>query len=115
MQMFIHVTTHEDTIAPILSRMMEEGFHGATVFDCEGMLSTINQDSVDAPEIFGSLRKFVNPDRQKNKMIMLVLNDERIQDAVDIIHDVCGSLNAPNTGIMFTVPITRWEGIDPKK
>lgn len=115
MQMFIHIAPNEDAVAPILSRMMEEGFHGASVFDCEGMLSTISQNSVDAPEIFGSLRKFVNPDREKHKMIMLVINDERIQDAVNIIHEVCGSLKAPNTGIMFTVPITRWEGIDPKK
>lgn len=115
MQMFVHITNHESTISPILGKMMESGFRGATVIDCEGMLSALNQDSVNAPAIFGSLRKFVNPDRQKNKIILAVLKDEDIQEAIDIIHEICGDLNVPNKGIVFSVPITRWEGIDKRK
>ena len=42
-------------------------------------------------------------------MIMIVLKDEEIQKAVDIIHTVSGDMKLPNTGILFTLPITRWE------
>jgi hypothetical protein len=71
----------------------------------------VNQDSVDAPAIIGGLRRFVNPDRQNNKLILLVLRDEDVNKAIDIIHSVSGNLKLPNTGILFTVPVTRWEGV----
>ena len=111
MQLLIHITNHENTVNPIMERLMEQGFHGATIIDCEGMLKAINEDSVDAPAIFGGLRQFINPGRQTNKMIFLVLKDEDVSGAIDIIHSVSGDLKQPNTGILFTVPITRWEGV----
>lgn len=111
MQLMIHITNHEDTVNPIMEKLMKEGFHGATILDCEGMLQAINEDSVDAPAIFGGLRKFVNPDRQTNKLILLVLKDEEVSRAIEIIHEISGNLKLPNTGILFTVPITRWEGV----
>lgn len=111
MQMLIHITNNETTVTPILAKMMEQGICGASVIDCEGMLNSLNQDSVDAPAIFGSLRKFINPDRQHNKMILVVLKDEDVAKVEEIIHSVSGSLKLPNTGIMFCLPVTRWEGV----
>lgn len=111
MQLLIHITNHEKTVNPIMARLAEKGFHGGTIVDCEGMLKAINEDSVDAPAIVGGLRRFVNPGRQTNKMILLVLKDEEVSDAIAVIHEVAGDLKLPNTGILFTLPITRWEGI----
>ena len=111
MQLLIHITNHEDTVNPIMAKLAEQGFRGGTIVDCEGMLKAINEDSVDAPAIVGGLRKFINPGRQINKMIMLVLKDEEVSDAINIIHGVAGDLKLPNTGILFTLPITRWEGV----
>ena len=111
MQLLIHITNHEDTVNPIMAKLAEHGFHGGTIVDCEGMLKAINEDSVDAPAIVGGLRRFINPGRQTNKMILLVLKDEEVSDAISIIHDVAGNLKMPNTGILFTLPITRWEGV----
>ena len=111
MQLLIHITNHESTVNPILSKMMDEGIKGASVVDVDGMLQSLNEDSVDAPKMFGGLRQFVNPERQKNKMIMAALKDEDVNKVIDIIHGVSGDLKLPNTGIFFTVPITRWEGI----
>jgi nitrogen regulatory protein P-II 1 len=109
MQALFYITNHEDTIHPIMTEMAERGIRGATVIDCEGMLKSLNEDSVDAPAIFGGLRQFANPGRARNKIILVVLKDEEIQDVVNVIHEVCGNLQKPNTGIVFTVPVTRWE------
>ena len=109
MQLLVHITNHEDVVNPIMVKFAKAGLHGATVVDCEGMLKSLNEDSVDAPAIFGGLRQFVNPGRQQNKMILVVLKDEEIQNAIDIIHSVSGDMKLPNTGILFTLPVTRWE------
>lgn len=109
MQLLIYITNHEDTVRPIMEKIAANGIKGATVVDCEGMLKSLNEDSVDAPAIFGGLRQFVNPGQAKNKMMFVLLKDEQIQTVVDSIHAVAGSLQKPNTGIVFTVPVTRWE------
>lgn len=109
MQLLIYITNHEDTIRPIMEKIAANGIKGATVVDCEGMLKSLNEDSVDAPAIFGGLRQFVNPGQAKNKMLFILLKDEQIQTVVDAIHAVAGSLQKPNSGIVFTVPVTRWE------
>ena len=111
MQLLIHITNHEDTVNTIMAKFMEAGIQGGSIVDCEGMLEALDNDSVDAPAIFGGLRKFVNPDRENNKLILVVLKDEDVSKAIDIIHAVAGDLKLPNTGILFTVPVTRWEGI----
>ena len=111
MQLLIHITNHEHTVNPIMAELMKQGFHGGSIIDCDGMLEAVNKDSVDAPAIIGGLRKFVNPGRETNKLILLVLKDEDVGKAIDIIHSVSGNLKLPNTGILFTVPVTRWEGI----
>lgn len=114
MQLFIHITNNETSVTPILSRMLEAGIHGATVLDCKGMLSSLNQASEDAPPIFGSLRQFINQERQSNKMVMAVLKDEDVPVVRDIVHEVAGDLKQPNTGILFTVPVMNWEGVSHK-
>ncbi len=111
MQLLVHITNHEECVKPIMQTFAKQGIRGASVVDCEGMLRSLNADSVDAPSIFGGLRKFVNPDQETNKLIMVVLPDERVSDAISVIHEISGDLKLPNTGILFTLPITRWEGV----
>lgn len=96
---------------PILQEMAEHDIHGATMVDCEGMLQSIYGDDVDAPPIFSSLRKFVNPDHEPGKMLFAVLDESVLDTAKECIHRVCGSLDAPNSGIMFTVPVLDVEGV----
>ena len=114
MQLFMHITNQEDSVTPILSRMMEAGIRGATIVDCKGMLTTLNESNVEPPPIFGSLRQFINPERQSNKMILVVLKDEDVPTVKQIVHEVAGDLKLPNTGILFTVPIMNWEGVSHK-
>ena len=61
---------------------------------------TNHEDSVDAPAIVGGLRRFINPGRQTNKMVLLVLKVEEVSQAIEIIHGVSGDLKKPNTGIL---------------
>ena len=79
------------------------------------MLTTLSEcGGEDAPPIFGSLRQFINPCRQTNKMIMIVLKDEDVPKAKEIIHSVAGDLRNPSSGILFTLPVMNWEGVSHK-
>jgi len=114
MQLFVHITPQEESVTPIFTKMLEAGFHGASVVDCQGMLTTLSACNADDAPIFGSLRQFINPCRQTNKMILIVLKDEDVPKVKEIIHTVAGDLRNPNTGIFFTVPVMNWEGVSHK-
>ena len=114
MQLLVHITNHETSVAPIMSAMMDAGLKGATVIDCQGMLTALNQSSEEPPPIFGSLRAFINPERQSNKMIIVLLKDEDVPTVREIVHNVAGDLRLPNTGILFTLPVMTWEGVSHK-
>ncbi len=116
MKLLIFITKQIESINPILRRLLEEDISGATVVECEGMLKAIQNSSVDAPPIFGSLRYFINPGNESARMLMIVPRDEkRLARVREIIRENCGPLDKPNTGILFEVPVENVEGVPKEK
>ena len=85
---------------------------GATVIESMGMARLLS-DRHDADEIpfLGSVRAFLNPEREKSKVIFAVIADKQLQEAVDAIEHVVDDLSKSNTGVIFSVPIDYWKGI----
>ena len=111
MQLFVYISSNPEVVSPLMSELLSKGIHGATSVDCTGMLKSINDSSVEPPPVFGSLRKFINPDYQSGKMVFIVLKDEEIPVVKAAVHKICGDLRLPNTGIFFSVPVMNWEGV----
>lgn len=111
MQLLVFITKQSEIIDPILSDMLENHISGATVIDGKGMLKSLNEADIDPPPIFGSLRQFVNPGAETSTLLMIVLNQEKVTQVRNIIHLHAGSLNKPNTGILFEIPVANVEGI----
>ena len=114
MQLFVYISSNPEVGSPLMSELLSKGIHGATSVDCKGMLKSINDSDIEPPPIFGSLRKFINPNYQSGKMIFIVLRDEDIPVVKAAVHKICGDLRLPNTGIFFSVPVMNWEGVSHK-
>ena len=99
----------------LLSAFTAAGLVGSTVLDCDGALQVLGQASVDAPPIFASLRKFMNPDQEHNKMVLTVIHDEQLPAWRSAVANIVGDITAPGTGILFSVPITNVEGLAKRK
>ena len=112
----VFILNQVDRLPRLLSGFMAAGVTGTTVLDCKGGLQVMGQAANldDAPPIFGSLRRFINPDYQSGKMIFIVLRDEDIPVVKAAVHKICGDLRLPNTGIFFSVPVMNWEGVSHK-
>ncbi len=102
-----------DLLHDLLAAFTDAGVQGSTVLD--GALQVLGQASDDAPPIFASLRKFMNPDQEHNKMVLTVLSEEQYPRVRKVVADVVGDITAPGTGIIFTVPITNVEGLAKRK
>ena len=112
MQLLVYINSHAESAAPWLSALSEAGLNGATIVDCKGMLTALEESSsVEPAPIAGSLLRFVNNGHANGKMVFMALADEDVPRAKEIICRVTDGQKRHKTGVMFTLPITDWEGL----
>ncbi len=111
MQLFVLILNKTECLPKLLGEFLDAGIKGATIYDSMGEVQYIGHESVEPPPIFGSLRKFINPDHEQNKTVLVILRDEQVETARALVNKATGGLDKPGTGIVFTVPVSFTEGI----
>ena len=111
MQLLILILSKTELMPQIVSRIVSCGCGDPTVIDCEGALRVIDKSEVEPPPIFGSLRYILHKGTRESKMMLTVMRDEDVPDAADVINEVTGGIDRPNTGIFFTIPISAAYGL----
>jgi hypothetical protein len=109
MKLMVLVLNKVEELEHILSKFELASIHGATILSSQGMAMAL-EGYMDG-SFLGSLRAIMEPDREENKTVLTVLRDEQVPIAIEAIESVVGSLDVPNTGILFTVPIDYIKGI----
>jgi nitrogen regulatory protein PII len=94
----------------LLAALNNAGIKGATVINSAGMAQVLINNETDT--FLGSLRTVLSPDREDNRTVFIVLDEDMINTARKVIHDVIGALDKPGAGILFVVPVSYYEGIN---
>jgi len=110
MQFLLIVLNKVEILDTLLSQLMDNGIHGATILNSTGMIRELSKTSDDFP-IFGTLRYLIDPDRKESKTIFMVLKDEQVEEAKNIVRQVVGDIAKPDTAVMFTLPVLSAEGV----
>lgn len=110
MQLLIAVINHVEQVDDILAGFVELGITGATVVNSEGMGHVLTQDV----PIFAGLRALTARSRPSNQTLFSVIDDAKVDAAVSLIQEVCGSLETPGAGIVFTIAVDRVVGLAPE-
>lgn len=108
MKMLISVLNRTEDLEPVLNKLEQENIRGATVLQSRGMAMTLVKYFDGS--FLGSLRSMMEPDREENRTIFMVIRDDEVDCAVDAIESVVGSFDRPNTGIVFTIPVDFFKG-----
>lgn len=110
MKILMLILKHVEYMDTIIHELAEAGVRGGTILDGTGMASSL-ADMDDLP-IFGVLRHLIDNDdaKEKSKVMLFVLEDSEVIKARGIIKKIIGDINKPNTGIMFSIPVTDVEG-----
>lgn len=110
MQLLVLILKKVDLIDELLKNLAAGGVKGATILEGTGMAEAlVNME--DLP-MFGVLRRVLKDDEKEIcKVILSVETDEQIIETKKLIKQLVGDLKAPNTGIMFSIPITYVEGL----
>ena len=111
MQLLVIVLNKTEVLSRLLSEFMRAGIGGATVSETKGMLCALGECGDDVPPLFHSLRSLLRLDEEYNRTIFAVVSEEQVKKASKIVNEVTGGLDKPNTGILFTLPVTYTEGL----
>jgi len=109
-KLLVAVINDADKLDEILSGFVEMGVTGATIVNSEGMGRLLSEDI----PIFAGLQAFLAGSRPQNRVIFSVLPASLVDEALDLLQDVCGNLAAPATGIAFVLPVERVVGLAPQ-
>lgn len=111
MELLIAVINQEDRLDDILSGFLELGITGATVINSEGMGHVLSHDI----PIFAGLQTLISRARPQNQTIFSVIEDDsKVDSAIALLQEVCGDMDDPATGIVFTIPVSRVTGLAPE-
>ena len=110
MHLLIAVVNDPEKVDEILSGYLEIGITGATIINSEGMGRVLSHDI----PIFAGLQTLISRSRPQNRTIFSVVEDDKLDPALDLLQEVCGDFSAPATGIAFTFPLDRVVGLAPE-
>lgn len=111
MNLLIAVINQEEKLDEILSGLVELGVTGATIINSEGMGRVLSHDI----PIFAGLGALALRSRPQNQTIFSVIpEDETVDAVIRLLQEICGNLEDPATGIVFTVPVNRVVGLAPE-
>lgn len=110
MQLLILILKKVELTNEIMKKLAESGVKGGTTLEGNGMADAI-ADMEDLP-MFGMLRSILEDgEKEVCKVMLFVLEDDQLTTTREIIKKTIGDFNAPNTGIMFSIPINHVEGL----
>ncbi len=109
MHLLIFILKKVDLMEDVLKHLAEHNITGGTILDGVGMAETlVNME--DLP-MFGILRKVLaGEEREICKTMLFVLPDEKVAEARKSIKKAV-DLRQPNSGILFSVPLSFVEGL----
>jgi nitrogen regulatory protein PII len=111
LQLLIAVINEEEKLDQILAGLLELGVTGATIVQSEGMGRVVSHDV----PIFAGLERLASFSRPRNQTIFSVIKEEdKVDGVIALLREICGDLDDPATGIVFTIPVNRVEGLSPE-
>lgn len=106
--LLVVVLNKVELLDKMLAALNDANIKGATVLNSIGMAHELA--SLEDSFVIGSLRAMFASGRRENKTIFMVIDNDRIIDATQVIDDVI-DLQKPDTGILFALPVLFAAGI----
>lgn len=108
MKLLVFVLNKEELLEDVLMAYVEAGISGATILDSEGMGRFL---TYEVP-LFADFKDFMKGNKPYNKTIFSVVrNEQAIPRLEKLLDKVCGGLDNPGTGILFTIPVDYARGL----
>jgi len=110
MKLLILILNKVEKLEEVLEGFIEIGITGATIVDSVGMGHVLSEEV----PIFAGLRFMFAGAKPHNKTILSVIREDKEESAIRVLKNILGDMGQPGTGIVFTLPLDRVEGLKPE-
>ena len=105
MQALFVVINEPDILQDVLTGLLEEGITTATILESQGMGRVV----MDKMSIFAGFRDLWSGNLGYGHTLFAILEDDQVDRVIRAIRDLLDSVEAQNKGILFTLPVGRFE------
>ncbi|NLB20432.1 MAG: hypothetical protein GX829_06325 [Clostridium sp.] len=110
MQLLLLILKDAEFVDTLIQELAACGVKGGTLLEGKGMADALVNNE-DYP-VFGILRHMMaGEEKESSYVLMFVLRDEQVMNTRNTVKSVLGDLKDPNSGIMFSIPLTYVEGL----
>lgn len=109
MKLLITILNEPNLLSKVLENLEEHDILGCTILESKGMANELLHNEEFA--FFGMLRKCVKKEHANNITLLIALQEENVEKAIDAIEEITGSFDKPDTGIMMVLPIEKIKGL----
>lgn len=110
-QILVMVLDNPALLDQVLEAWTEAGASGITVLDSIGVHHLHEASESGLPTFLG-FRRLLRTAQYSHNTLFTVADEETIKRVVPATAAIVGDLNAPDTGILFTVPVGQAWGLD---
>lgn len=116
-ELIVLVLADADTVTDILNAWLGVGVPGVTLLDSTGLGHAFAAEGArDDLPLIPSLASLLRPREAPHRLLFSVVPDGFDTDAlIAATEKITGSLDAPDTGILFVVPVSKTRGIHPRR
>ncbi len=108
MELLVCVINRPELLDEVLTGLLEAGVTGSTVIESRGMGRIIMQD---VPIFSGFQSLFAGAHKSNITIFSVIKEPPLVDEAIKVIKEIYGTFDEPSTGILFTLPVTRCEGL----
>lgn len=108
MELLVTILDESENIEDIMLEFTKLGIKGSTIIDSLGMANVLSE--CEDFSLFSSLKLLMNDGRAEKKTILTVLNSSMVDSAISAVKKFV-DIDAPGSGIIFTIPVGRVVGI----
>lgn len=112
MQLLVLILNKTECMDHLFEELIRIGVKGATVVESTGMARVLADQSKN---LFGSIRMLIDSDLESNRTIFMAVNDDLVEEVRKTINEAIGGLDKPDTGVLFGMPISFFDGKVSKK
>lgn len=110
MQLLVLILKDAEHVDPLVQKLAACGVSGGTILEGKGMADALVNN--EEYPVFGILRHMMAGEEKESSFVLLfVLRDEQVISTRSTVKSVLGDLRDPNSGIMFSIPLTYVEGL----
>jgi hypothetical protein len=115
-ELIVLVLDDAGKVDDIVSAWLQAGISGVTLLDSAGLGHEFGKEMRDDLPLMPSLESLLRGREETNRTLITVVPDGFNVDAlIAATEAITGPLADPNTGILFTLPVTRARGLHRRR